>query len=101
MTDVETTKNIVTAIRNSPDENLRYYDVDLFNKSVVISQRSVGSAISLTTNVTSTAGALVATAIIGTGLLLSHLNASSIAKKKQASIRKDLQLAPHEEDAKA
>jgi hypothetical protein len=62
LTDVETTKNIVTAIRNSPDENLRYYDVDLFNKSVVISQRSVGSAISLTTNVTSTAGALVATA---------------------------------------
>ena len=62
LTDVETTKNIVTAIRNSPDENLRYYDVDLFNKSVVISQRSAGSAISLTTNVTSSGNALVTTA---------------------------------------
>ncbi len=62
LTDVETTKNIVTAIRNSPDENLRYYDVDLFNKSVVISQRSAGSAISLTTNVSSSGNALVATA---------------------------------------
>jgi len=59
-TDVETAKNIVTAIRNSPDENLRYYDVDLFNKSVVISQRSAGSSIPLNTAVVSTGGALVA-----------------------------------------
>mgnify|MGYP006053798583 CR=1 FL=1 len=59
-TDVETAKNIVTAIRNSPDENLRYYDVDLFNKSVIISQRSAGSSIPLNTAVVSTGGALVA-----------------------------------------
>jgi flagellin-like hook-associated protein FlgL len=61
-TDVETAKNIVTAIRNSPDENLRYYDVDLFNKSVVISQRSAGSSIPLNTAVVSAGAALAATA---------------------------------------
>ncbi|MCS6267424.1 MAG: hypothetical protein H2174_07640 [Vampirovibrio sp.] len=46
-------------------------------------------------------GALVAGAIIGTGLLWSHLHTSTIAKNKQASVRNDLQLAPHEEDTKA
>ncbi len=60
--EAETARNIVTAIKNSPDENLRYYDVDIFNKSVVISQRSAGSSISLVTNVSSTTDALVTTA---------------------------------------
>jgi len=77
-TDVETTKNIVTAIRNSPDENLRYYDVDLFNKSVVISQRSAGSSIPLNTNVVSVGGALVTTSPPSTQTL-TFANAAAAA----------------------